>query len=162
VFGGPTGRDRREVTVDYINVKICGVPYCRTKTRGRVDAPLAWSAAIIDQTKHLSAVQDACMLRMTFLLPPEKYPRDFPHGPDLDNLLKRSLDALGQTIFKSTHGGDSCVVSLVASKTRVDSVAEAGVWLEVLPISIAPHHAVESTTREGALAAGERGRRTSG
>lgn len=76
-------------------------------------------------------------MKVTFLLPPNKFPSDFPHGPDLDNLLKRFMDALNDTVFSDTPGGDSCVVMLTVMKTKVSSDAEAGVHLEVLPVSVA-------------------------
>jgi Holliday junction resolvase RusA-like endonuclease len=75
-------------------------------------------------------------LRVTFLLPPDKFPNDFPYGPDLDSLLKRFLDTLNETIFKDTQGGDSCVVSLHVMKTKVECPKEAGAILEVLPVTI--------------------------
>ena len=76
-------------------------------------------------------------MKVTFLLPPDKFPSDFPYGPDLDNLLKRFMDALNHTIFSGTHGGDSCVVMLTVMKTKVATSIEAGVHLEVLPVSVA-------------------------
>ncbi len=120
----------------YICKKISGVPYSKSKAKGRVNAPAQWSQEIRDQTKELPPVKYACILKITFLLPPNKFPKDFPYGPDLDNLLKRFMDALNETIFKETPGGDSCVVSLNVMKTRVESEAEAGAMLEVLPVSI--------------------------
>ncbi len=120
----------------YICKKISGVPYGKDKARGRTNAPAQWSQAIRDQTKDIPPVEDACILKITFLLPPDKFPKDFPHGPDLDNLLKRFMDALNETIFEKTRGGDSCVISLDVMKTEVASEAEAGAMLEVLPVSI--------------------------
>jgi Holliday junction resolvase RusA-like endonuclease len=121
----------------HIYTKISGIPYAKSKTRGRKDAPKQWTDEIISQTKDLPKVQEACILKVTFLLPPDKFPTDFPYGPDLDNLLKRFLDALGKTIFEDTAGGDSCIVSLHAMKTKVESNEEAGAILEVLPVTIA-------------------------
>ncbi|GAH45741.1 unnamed protein product, partial [marine sediment metagenome] len=54
---------------------------------------------IIDQTKNLPTVAGSCVLRVTFLMPPSKFPKDFPFGPDIDNYLKRFQDALNNTIF---------------------------------------------------------------
>jgi Holliday junction resolvase RusA-like endonuclease len=119
----------------YISVRISGVPYSKLKARGDLEAPKRWTEAVIRQTKELPQISEACLLKTTFLLPPDKFPADFPHGPDLDNLLKRLFDALNRTIFRDTPGGDSCVVSLMAMKTRVASAEESGVHLEILPIS---------------------------
>jgi Holliday junction resolvase RusA-like endonuclease len=121
----------------YINYLIRGVPYTHIKRRGKITAPAAWSKTVIAQTRHLPKVKEACALKVTFLLPPDKFPADFPYGPDLDNLLKRLLDGLNQTIFSETHGRDSCVILLHVMKTKVTSPSKAGVHLEVLPIAVA-------------------------
>ena len=105
----------------YICQKISGVPYGKRKRRGQVNAPEEWTRTIIEQTKDLPKIKEACVLKVTFLLPPNKFPTDFPYGSDLDNLLKRFLDALNETIFSETSGKDSCVVSLNVMKTRVES-----------------------------------------
>jgi Holliday junction resolvase RusA-like endonuclease len=120
----------------HIYKKISGIPYGKFKTRGQKDALKVWTAEVIKQTQHLPRVQEACILRVTFLLPPDKFPSDFPYGPELDNLLKRFLDALNETIFKDTRGGDSCVISLHVIKTKVESSKEGGAILEVLPVTI--------------------------
>jgi Holliday junction resolvase RusA-like endonuclease len=120
----------------HIYKKISGIPYGKFKTRGQKNALKDWTEEVIKQTQNLPKVREACILRVTFLLPPDKFPSDFPYGPDLDNLLKRFLDALNETIFKDTQGDDSCVVSLHAMKTKVDSLKEAGAILEVLPVTI--------------------------
>jgi len=98
----------------HIQCKIKGTPYSQRKVRGNVDAPGEWTETIKAQTEQLPKVKDACILKVTFLLPPDKFPADFPYGPDLDNLLKRFLDALNETIFSETQGQDSCVISLSA------------------------------------------------
>lgn len=121
----------------YINCRISGVPYSRNKSRGDVGAADVWSAEVRKQTADLPKVKEACAMKVTFLLPPDKYPSDFPHGPDLDNLLKRFMDALNHTVFDGTAGGDSCVVMLTVMKTKVASKLESGVHLEVLPVSVA-------------------------
>jgi len=113
-------------------VRIKGIPYSRTKIRGNIDAPAAWSDAVIEQTKNLPTVSGACSVRVTFFLPRAHIPRDYPFGNDLDNLLKRFFDALNKTIFRDAPGRDSCVVRLEASKTIVDQLTEAGAELEVV------------------------------
>jgi len=120
----------------HISQRICGIPYSRGKTRGNTNAPKQWKKAVIDQTRHLPKISDACILRVTFLLPPNKFPKDFPYGPDLDNLMKLFSDALNQTIFSETKGKDSCVVEMSVMKTMVESDTEVGALLEVLPIKM--------------------------
>jgi Holliday junction resolvase RusA-like endonuclease len=127
---------QRNDEMKHISHRIKGIPYSRNKKRGDTNAPKKWTQAVIDQTKHLPKVTEACILRVTFLLPPNKFPADLPYGPDLDNLMKRFSDALNQTIFSDTQGKDSCVVQMSVMKTMVESVAEAGVLIEVLPIKI--------------------------
>ena len=123
--------------MSYINQHIKGVPYCRNKSRGNKGAADVWSEQVKLQTAGLPRVKHACSVKVTFLLPPDKFPSDFPYGPDLDNLLKRFMDALNHTIFSETHGGDSCVVMLNVMKTKVAVAADAGAHLEVLPVSLA-------------------------
>jgi Holliday junction resolvase RusA-like endonuclease len=122
--------------VTYINFTISGVPYSRLKSRGKIAAPREWSEQVIAQTSGLPKVKEACALKVTFLLPPNKFPRDYPYGPDLDNLLKRLLDGLNQTIFSDTAGHDSCVILLNVMKTKVTSEKEAGAHIEILPVSV--------------------------
>jgi Holliday junction resolvase RusA-like endonuclease len=122
--------------MSYINAMIRGIPYSRAKSRGNLEAPKAWSRAIADQTKHLPCVMDACFVKITFLLPPDKFPQDFPYGPDLDNLLKRFMDALNETVFCEAKGKDSCIVAMTVIKTRVADQTLAGAHLEVLPVSL--------------------------
>lgn len=116
-----------------IKLKIKGVPYAQNKSQGNREACKKWSLDVIEQTKNELKVKDACNLKVTFLLPPDKYPADLPYGSDLDNLLKRFMDALEKTIFSEVQGGDSCVISINAIKTKVNSYEDAGALLEVLP-----------------------------
>lgn len=120
----------------HISHRIAGVPYPKSKKRGNIKAAEEWTNTVIEQTAHLPKVKEACIMRVTFLLPPNKFPKDFPYGPDLDNLMKRFFDALNHTIFNDTDGKDSCVIELSLMKTMVDSENEAGVILEVLPIRL--------------------------
>lgn len=122
--------------MSYISVKINGVPYSHLKSRGNIAAPKLWTKAIKDQTKDLPCVKNACIVKITFLLPPSKFPKDFPYGPDLDNLLKRFMDALNETVFCDARGKDSCIVSMTVLKTRVASDSEAGAHFEVMPVSL--------------------------
>jgi Holliday junction resolvase RusA-like endonuclease len=120
----------------YFSQRITGVPFGRTKTRGNLSAPKKWSENIIEQTQSLPKVTEACIMKITFLLPSDKFPTDFPYGPDLDNLAKRTLDALNKTIFSEAKGHDSCVIELNLMKTKVPSTEESGVFLEILPVKI--------------------------
>jgi Holliday junction resolvase RusA-like endonuclease len=123
--------------VSYIKAMINGVPYSQAKSRGDKEAPQRWTGAIVAQTRGLPCVKEACLVKITFLLPPDKFPVDFPYGPDLDNLLKRFMDALNGTVFREAKGNDSCIVSMTVIKTKVASPKEAGAHLEVLPVSLA-------------------------
>ena len=123
-------------SLDYINQFIRGVPFGKNKRKGDRNAPKRWRASVIEQTLRLPRVGDACVLRATFLLPPDKFPSDLPYGSDLDNLLKLFLDALNETIFADAEGKDSCVVSMTAMKTRVPSHKDAGVHLEIFPVKL--------------------------
>jgi hypothetical protein len=120
----------------HIACKINGIPYGQDKTRGDTDAPGRWTSAVIEQTQHLPKITDACILKVTFVLPSDKFPPDYPFGSDLDNLLKRFMDALNDTIFSDAKGKDSCVVLITTMKTKAETNSEAGALLEVLPIRI--------------------------
>ena len=122
--------------MEYIQLKIPGIPFGKIKSRGDKNAPETWSQAIIEKTKFLPKVKETCILKVTFLLPPNKFPNDFPYGPDLDNLIKRFNDALNETIFSETEGKDSCVIELNVMKTKVEKDGEAGAYMEVLPVRI--------------------------
>ncbi len=122
--------------LSYVSHFIRGVPFSKNKSRGNLDAPARWKASVIEQTLHQPRVTDACVLKATFLLPPDKFPTDLPYGSDLDNLLKLFLDALNETIFSEAKGKDSCVISMTVMKTMVPSNKEAGVHLEILPVKL--------------------------
>ena len=116
-----------------ISGKVLGIPCGHLKPGGDQRAAPAWSAAIVACTSALPKVSTPCLLRVTFLLPPEKFPKDHPFGSDLDNLLKRFNDALVQTVFSGAPGQDGCVVAIEATKVRVASRDEAGAEFSILP-----------------------------
>jgi hypothetical protein len=122
--------------MNYISQKITGLPYTATKVLGNVAGVKIWTDAIIAQTSHLPAVTEACVFRVTFLLPANRFPSNYPYGPDLDNLLKLFLDALNETVFRDAPGKDSCIVALEAMKTCVQDDEEAGAQFEVLPVNL--------------------------
>ena len=122
--------------MEHITCRIAGVPYGQDKTRGDTKAPRRWTTAVIEQKRNLPKISEACLLKVTFILPSDKFPPDYPFGSDLDNLLKRFMDALNSTIFSETKGKDSCVIQITAMKTRAETNSEAGALLEVLPIRI--------------------------
>lgn len=122
--------------MSYINIKISGIPYSKLKSRGDRSGLHRWDEAVRSQTRGLPHISEACILKVTFLLPPDKYPSNLPYGPDLDNLLKRFLDVLNETVFCDARGCDSCIVSIHAMKTRVATIEEAGASLEILPVSV--------------------------
>lgn len=118
----------------HLRLMIHGIPYAKIKTRGDKQAPKRWTAAIVAATGSLPKVKNACLLRVTYLIPKRNVPKDFPYGTDIDNLNKRFFDALSQTIFSDAKGKDSCVIALEAMKVIVESDSEAGAALEVLPV----------------------------
>jgi len=120
-----------------IRCSIRGIPHSQDKPRGDPTGPPAWTDAIVAQTGHLPRVTGPCIVRVTFLLPPNKFPDDHPFGNDLDNLLKRFCDALKLTVFRDAPGTDGCIVALEATKARVEAVAEAGAELEIIMLPVA-------------------------
>jgi len=115
-----------------VRCTIQGVPYAHQKPRGDTAAPERWSDAVVERTKDLPKINGPCLLRVTFLLPPDKFPSDHPYGSDLDNLLKRFCDALNKTVLSDVPGKDGCIVALEVTKTRVESNDEAGAELELV------------------------------
>ncbi len=113
---------------------VSGTPYAQLKRRGDVAAPRRWSEAVVAATAAVPRVTSPCELQVVFRLPGNKFPADLPYGSDLDNLLKRLLDALNETVFKDARGHDSAVVRLVASKIEVADEREAGVDVTILPV----------------------------
>lgn len=57
--------------------------------RGDIEAPKEWTQSVIEQTSLLPKIKEACIAKITFCFLKDKFPTDFPYGPDLDNLLKR-------------------------------------------------------------------------
>jgi hypothetical protein len=103
-----------------------GTPYPWHKVRGDVEGPERWSAAIRQQTEKLPAVSGPCRLEVEFVLPRDRFPRDHPYGTDLDNLLKRLLDALKVTVLRTAPGLDGAIVELRASKVPAGTDGIAG------------------------------------
>jgi hypothetical protein len=117
-----------------IKGSITGVPYAQDKIRGDSAGKTRWSQAIIDQTADMPRIVGPCLMRVTFRLPPDKFPKDHPFGNDLDNLLKRFCDAIQQTILAMAPGRDGAIVSVEATKIRVESNAEAGADYEFIEL----------------------------
>jgi hypothetical protein len=49
--------------------KIAGIPYARSKSRGNLAAPRAWTDAVVQETRNLPKIRDACLLRITLSHP---------------------------------------------------------------------------------------------
>jgi hypothetical protein len=131
----PQGRAPVNAMLDSYRCLIKGVPYAQDKVRGNVGAPEEWTKAVVDETEPLPKVHGPCLVRVTFRLPPEKFPADHPYGNDIDNLLKRFFDALNQTVFSEAPGRDGCVVAVEAAKVRVADRAAAGAEMEIISLS---------------------------
>lgn len=106
-----------------------GIPYSKNKVKGDIEAPKRWSATIIRCTRHLPKLHGRVSMTVKFILPKDKYPSDHPHGTDLDNLLKRFQDALGETVLSETPGKDGAIVKLTASKRQARGGEPTGVNL---------------------------------
>jgi len=117
-----------------LRVSVSGIPYPHLKSRGDTSAPARWTEAVKKQTAHLPKVVHPCLVRITFRLPPDKFPKDHPYGSDLDNLLKRFFDALIETVFSEAPGKDGIAISIEATKVRVPDSDQAGADLEIVVI----------------------------
>jgi Holliday junction resolvase RusA-like endonuclease len=116
---------------------IRGVPYPHTKATGNVEGKSKWSDAIVAKTAKLQKINGPCLVRVTFRLSREKFHDSNPFGTDLDNLLKRFFDALGQTVFSDAPGKDACVVAIEAAKVLVLNPSESGVDGEIIEMQTA-------------------------
>jgi len=117
---------------DPITVRIAGTPNCRVKSRRR-RVPSEWTQAVIEQTRHLPLVTGPARLEAVFLLPEDRFLGDHPFGPDLDNLLKRLLDALNHTVLRDVAGRDSAIVEISAKKCRAETDDRCGAILTITP-----------------------------
>ena len=108
---------------------IKGEPYSKSKPRGNTEGTQKWSQSIVDQTRDLERVRGPCKLDVEFVLPRNRSPTNFPFANDLDNLLKRLLDALGVTVLSDADGGDSSIVELHATKRLAEEGEETGATL---------------------------------
>lgn len=115
-------------------VSIVGTPYARLKSKGRLDAPKEWTAEVVAQTQDQPKLKGPCEIEVEFVLPSDKFQRDFPFGGDLDNLLKRLLDALGMTILSEAPGKDGAILRLCASKRCTRPGEQAGARIVVWPL----------------------------
>jgi len=115
-------------------IRIRGIPYPKASSTGNTEARKKWSEAIVERTKGLPKVTGPCLVRVTFRLPEDRFQSKNPFGTDLDNLLKRFLDALSLTVFCDAPGKDACVVSLEATKVLAVNSNEAGVDGEIIKI----------------------------
>ena len=117
--------------------RIPGVPYPHTKVTGNVEGGKKWTATIVEKTAKFPKINGPCLVRVTFKLSRDKFHDGSPFGTDLDNLLKRFLDALGQTVFSDAPGKDACVVAIEAAKVLVLNPQESGVDGEIIEMQTA-------------------------
>jgi Holliday junction resolvase RusA-like endonuclease len=118
-----------------LRIRVRGIPYPQVKATGNVAGLAEWTAAIVEKTERLEKIKGPCLVRVTFRLPREKFHNGNPFGNDIDNLLKRLLDALSKTVFSDVPGKDACVVSVEATKVLVMNPSEAGVDGEIIEVS---------------------------
>ena len=102
--------------VNVVHVFVEGVPVKKRKTRGNLQTPARWTSAVREQTSSSDKAEGSCQLDVEFILPMNSFPEDHSYGPDLDNLLKSSLDALKNTILSEVKGHDGGIVDLRARK----------------------------------------------
>jgi Holliday junction resolvase RusA-like endonuclease len=109
------------------------IPFAKPYRGKRPQDAKSYDRAVYSATKGWPKVTNACQLKVSFILPPNKFSDTNFLGPDLDNLLKRLLDDLKKTVFASP-ADDSFVVSLEVTKTKVSKSKAAGVHIEIVPL----------------------------
>lgn len=112
--------------VNVVHVFVEGVPVKKRKTRGNLQTPAHWKTAVRVQTSSSDKAEGPCQLDVEFVLPVNSFPEDHPYGPDLDNLLKSTLDALKDTILSEVKGHDGGIVDLRARKRRAEKGESTG------------------------------------
>lgn len=115
-----------------------GIPYPKAKTRGDTKAAERWTQVVIGATRGIPKARGRVSLNLRFVLPEDKYPKDHPYGTDLDNLLKRFLDALCDTILSEVEGKDGAVVRLTVSKRQARKNELTGVRMILSEIQTKP------------------------
>ena len=121
-----------------------GTPCSRFKRRGRAQAVGNWMSTVRRAAKDWPKVRGACMVGLYFYLGAEQFPKDYPFGPDLDNLTKSTLDGLGETVFSDAPGKDSCVVLLNVSKNFADYPTKKNGFPVGCHVTIRPFDAAEA------------------
>lgn len=111
---------------DVVHAFVEGIPVKKKKTRGDLQTPARWRAAVKTQTSGLARMTGPCQLDVEFVLPQGSFPEDHPFGPDLDNLLKNTLDALNETVLIEVKGNDGSIVDLRARKRKARSNESTG------------------------------------
>ncbi len=117
-----------------ISIRIYGVPYPQDKVSGAIAKAKEWSDKVENETKRFRKIKKPCHLKCIFFLYKDKFPKDYPFGTDLDNLLKRFLDALNKTVFNNGVGKDSCAVRITTRKVKISNPAQSGAKLEISTI----------------------------
>ena len=102
----------------HVDKFIEGIPYPKDKVKGDTEAPKRWSEAVEQATQHLPKVHGRVSMNVKFVLLKDQHPKDHPYGPDLDNLSKRFLDALCETVLSKVEGKDGAIVRLTVSKRK--------------------------------------------
>jgi hypothetical protein len=105
-----------------------------------------WQQAVIAASQGAAKVKGPCKLVLRFVLPPDRYPRDHPYGPDVDNLSVTVLDALNETIFSAVPGKDGSVLWLEVMKLKASTAEEAGlvIIVESLPATVVTKKGADS------------------
>ena len=109
------------------------VPFGKPYRGKRPSDALAYDKEIAKMTSSWPKVTNACQLKVTFVLPANKFADGKFLGPDIDNLMKRLLDNLKATVF-GPPSDDSFVVSMEVTKTKVSSEVDAGVHIAIIPL----------------------------
>lgn len=95
-----------------------GVPIKKKKATGNQEVAAKWKAAVNVQTANLGRMAGPCLLDIEFVLHPASFSDDHPYGTDLDNLLKSTMDALGETVLSEVKGKDAAIIELRARKRQ--------------------------------------------
>ena len=115
----------------YLEFFVEGIPYPKDKASGNKQAPIEWTKSIIETTKNIPALTGPSCFEIDFFIPIEKYTLKDVYGPDLDNLVKRLLDGLSETLFSGLETKDGSIIHLKVNKKPAIGDQKAGAKVRI-------------------------------
>ncbi len=110
---------------------IGGIAYPKPVSGNRAIEAEKWSKKLVENTINFRKVDGPCSLKVVFYLPPDRFEIGSPYGTDIDNLVKRLLDALNETVLSDVPGKDGCIMNIEAEKSVALKPSQLGVDIKI-------------------------------